>query len=352
MILLIAVHTLLAILRPGKSTGLDVYRYPAYACCVVFSILLPGLAFLNRSKNEAYISQGAYCYLPIRPIWFRLALSWIPRYIILCTIIGIYITIYVYVTLQFGKFDINLTTSTLSAVPSATDAIRNKPVTASQTSGPSYVRGRSHEESRPGMNAPSISENRGISAPVTSSPFQPESSDPSPDPVVRKPTLLEALRDKSLLPPRRYSPSQDANHTLRKRHKAIQRQLRYMFIYPLVYLVMWIVPFINHCYYYTEQHNPPFVLNSLALVSLCLQCAVDCLVFSIRERPWRSAAEGSAPTGEKQSAGYASDIEMMEMAGREGRGELTDSAAETNGIRSYSTRQPKKEKYWWDKEAI
>ena len=354
IILLIALQTLLAIVRPGKSSGLHTYRYPAYACCALFSMLLPGLAFLNNNKDQAYISQGAFCYLPIRPIWFRLALSWVPRYIILCTIIGIYITIYLYVTIQFGKFDINLTSSTISAGPSTSDGTRDRPAAPTRTSHSSYLRSKSKEESQGAMKGPSASTRQGSLVPGTSNLSKEESSDPPPDPVVRKPTLLEALRDGSLLPARRNVQAQDVN-LLRTRHKAIQRQLRYMFIYPLVYLVMWITPFINHCYYYTEQHNPPFILNSLALISVCLQCAADCLIFSIRERPWRGGAGGSASTGAKRSAGNGSDGEMMQMAGRNGREEMPDEVPQRSGIQSCSeqaTREPRKEKNWWDNEII
>ncbi|KAK3174706.1 hypothetical protein OEA41_001952 [Lepraria neglecta] len=117
IILLIAIHTALSVLCPRKITqesGLFPFRYQAYACWAVFSILLPGLAFAN-AHNNGYISQGTFCYLPVRPIWYRLALSWVPRYAILIIILAIYISIYIYTKSKFGDFDIDFSSSSVTS---------------------------------------------------------------------------------------------------------------------------------------------------------------------------------------------------------------------------------------------
>ena len=355
IILLIAMHTLLSITRPGKSLGLHNYRHTAYACWGVVSILLPCLAFVNPVKHEAYISQGAYCYLPVRPIWYRLALGWIPRYLILCAIVSIYVAIYIYVTMQFGKFDLNLTSSTLSATPEASDGIRGGAAVPTRTSGSSYRYRRSKERPHRRLEERQPPTGDDQSAGIDNDSGQQGPLKSSQDRIDRKPTLLEALRDKSLLPPNRDGGPLDANRALRNRHKAIQRQLRYMFIYPLVYLLMWIAPFINHCYYYTKQHNPPFLLNCITLICLCLQCAVDCLVFGIRERPWRSSSKGSSAPGGKQSGGNGSGAEMIELVERNERADNPDSSLEADNnqhLQSYTRQQPRKERNWWDEEPM
>lgn len=66
------------------------------------------LAFIN--PDWAYLSQGALCTLPIRPFWYRLALAWIPRYLIALIIIGLAIAIYAYVGFEFRSYA-NLTMS-------------------------------------------------------------------------------------------------------------------------------------------------------------------------------------------------------------------------------------------------
>lgn len=103
VILLMAIHTALTVFasrKPSSQNGLYRYRWGAYACWALFSILMAALAFINPSSP--YVSQGTFCYLPTRPIWYRLALSWIPRYLILCTILGIYLAVYLYTRSKFG----------------------------------------------------------------------------------------------------------------------------------------------------------------------------------------------------------------------------------------------------------
>ena len=76
---------------------------------------------------------------------------------------------------------------------------------------------------------------------------------------------------------------------LQQRHTAIKRSLRFLFIYPVVYMLMWIIPFVSHCLQYSDKYssNPPFVLTCFVTAILSLQCAVDCVLFSTREKPWR-----------------------------------------------------------------
>jgi G protein-coupled receptor GPR1 len=75
---------------------------------------------------------------------------------------------------------------------------------------------------------------------------------------------------------------------LRTRDK-IRRQLRFLFIYPLVYIGMWVVPFVSHVLQYDDRFavDPPFALSCLTTIFVCTQAAVDCWLFSTREKPWR-----------------------------------------------------------------
>ena len=308
--------------------GLYRYRYLAYTCWLVYSVLLPGLAFVNPDKEDAYISQGTYCYLPVRPIWYRLALAWGPRYLILCLIVGIYITIYIYIKMQFNKADTGLNVSTMSTSfgPSSGDVDRN---------------------TIPLRRSTSRRDRRGLPSSThvnQSNPFrtisQQEPLESSTKPLARKQTLLGALHDKSLLPSQDNKEVNDRSHSMRKRHKAIRRQLRYMFIYPLVYLLMWIAPFINHCYFYTAKHNPPFILNCFSLCCLSLQCAVDCLVFSVREKPWRDASKPHAVPNDLPSTSNGSNLGVVEPAGNDGH--LSDP----------NSAPARQERHWWDNITI
>ena len=64
---------------------------------------MASLAFIDTSFP--YVSSRVFCYLPTRPIWYRLALSWIPRYLIIITILVVYLSIYVHAKLKFEAFE-------------------------------------------------------------------------------------------------------------------------------------------------------------------------------------------------------------------------------------------------------
>lgn len=60
---------------------------------------MASLAIVN--PESAYLSQGAFCTLPIQPFWCRLALAWIPRYLVAAIIVSLAATIYAYVGFEF-----------------------------------------------------------------------------------------------------------------------------------------------------------------------------------------------------------------------------------------------------------
>lgn len=64
--------------------------------------MMSSLAFLTRFP--AYVDTGQYCYLPAKPWWIRMSLSWIPRYINMTLIIGMYCASYVYVRITMRRF--------------------------------------------------------------------------------------------------------------------------------------------------------------------------------------------------------------------------------------------------------
>ena len=359
IILIIAAHTALSVLRPRKPGGLQRYRWVAYTCWAMITILLPAIAFANKQK--AYVSQGTYCYLPIRPFWYRIVLSWAPRYFILCAIMCTYLTIYIYTKHEFGKFDVSS-----SSGPASTGEITSnvkRPGAASYTI--SSLRGwfgqrRENKHHPLGERSIPMVTNRLVLGDSTTL-----SEGLAPDPpssLPRKSTLLEALRDRTLFPAT-FVVAKDKNDALRKRHKAIQRQLRYMFIYPLAYLLMWTPPFVNHCYYYTVEYNPPFQLNCVAIICVTLQCAIDCLIFNIRETPWQGGPAKGGYAARSASMSEGSVIAAAHIKREPKAPEESQRAAFRNvhhSVEAQSTRragmsprpQPKPGKHWWDNESL
>ena len=89
-ILMMAIHAALYVFRPPKilgEGGLYPYRYWMYAFWVILPVLAASLAFTN---HKGYITSGTYCALPKRPFWYRLGLSYIPRYIIFVITFALY----------------------------------------------------------------------------------------------------------------------------------------------------------------------------------------------------------------------------------------------------------------------
>jgi G protein-coupled receptor GPR1 len=382
---MIAIHSILYIFRPSAKAGeggLYMYRHYAYAIWLVLPILAASLAFLN--SDGAYVSEGTYCYLPIRPFWYRLALSWIPRYMIFILIVVIYASIYFRVRFSFYQFDRECKND--SAFNNVSGLAEGKPKrsrrskrfslpptpvlalhglipgsfqssvskgdrrsSAPTVSSPSFVMGsmtysgnipRKYSEGSPMPSMTTLQNS--ITASVPSSEF----TDTDTVSVVDFGTSSEATTPRNAeqaepLSPRsagiaifnkRFSPRSDnsprapsvvnmfaflhtrptnmsseistpaselelvdsqgenvALSTMINTREKMGRQLRFLFVYPAVYMAMWIVPFINHTMQYNDHTaaNQPYVLACLVTILLTLQCTVDCLLFSIREKPWR-----------------------------------------------------------------
>lgn len=104
-VFLIALHWTVYIFRSNKAageSGIYPYRYLAFAFYVLFPTLMASLAFFTRFP--AYVDTGQYCYLPAKPWWDRMSLSWIPRYINMTLIIAMYCASYMYIRITMRRF--------------------------------------------------------------------------------------------------------------------------------------------------------------------------------------------------------------------------------------------------------
>ncbi|KAG0652501.1 G -coupled receptor GPR1 [Hyphodiscus hymeniophilus] len=364
-----------------KEAGLYPYRHLAYVIWVFFPLTMASLAFSNDTR--AYVDQATYCYLPVRPLWYSLVLSWIPRYVIFLAILGIYASIYYYVRSKFHGFDKESKSRRTSIHTS--NAIKGQKAHAlpptptlachgliSEPSGHSVAtvaEARKQSVSSLGSEhgaplAPTgttrfiwasvLATNDSASdAPpsedlstVDSNSFTgPSTSEPLPAYLgtsLSSPNNIEVVNgsqsrttawpdnfvsrvafspSQSQLPKSKYSTAEilssfrrgslDLSNTtqpvppqlqlinsrgqnmavsemLRTREK-IRRQLRLLFIYPLVYMAMWVVPFVSDILQYDDRMavNPPFALTCVTTIFMCCQAAVDCWLFSTREKPWR-----------------------------------------------------------------
>lgn len=346
-VLVIAIHSALQVFLPGSqatSEGLYPYQRLVYTGALLIPALMAGLAFIN--KNRGYLSQGAFCTLPIRPFWYRLALTWIPRYLIAMVIICLAIAIYAYVAYKFRSYS-EASPSFLTPygpgvsmpqVPRrrATDpAAVTLDIKEPESTHKRRASSIAHDIVSSPRQAPSVSSTRegrnldsSLLAPEADTRSLPGSSVhlplmhsttyssplsaiPSSD-AIRSPdstvaisnvaspgavtnanciTLIQGSQppggSQSRSPSPNSSPSE--RHMARQRAR-IYRQLRLMFIYPLVYTLMWILPFIHHSMMYKDKYalQPVWPLRLGAYICMGSIGFVNCLIFSLRERPWNN----------------------------------------------------------------
>jgi G protein-coupled receptor GPR1 len=300
--------------------------------------------------------MGSFCYLPVRPFWYRLSIVWIPRYLIFTVIIAIYASIYVYVGRKFAAFtalshnSMDIGSATEGASPtmlpqnldprlpplayhgliphSPQDSLhelelpktRRTEVHRSKSYG---RRGSVHqfmilssftnrtEPSVPTIHSdvsianldlnaqqnpgyPTTQDNQDIPNAHTPNPFNSRKDSWRSDIFTH--TDLEPVQELDKIDSRAeinnriqqdagafqhetHEPSshvesqseQNNNLEILQTRDKIQKQLRYMFIYPLVYMGMWIIPFASHVFQYNDNYarNTPFILSCFTTVSIC-----------------------------------------------------------------------------------
>ena len=149
-----------------------------------------------------------------------------------------------------------------------------------------------------------------------------------------------------------------------ERHRDIKRKLRLLFIYPLIYMLMWTLPFVMHCLQYTDYYsqNPPYALAVLVTAVLALQGAVDSVLFSTREKPWRHLNKSrfwgwGIQWGKSKIMGESREGRSSEEAAYDNRQALSRRDEEagaletTQGVGKLPRPGYKRETSWWEQEG-
>ncbi|KAF1348031.1 G protein-coupled glucose receptor regulating Gpa2-domain-containing protein [Delphinella strobiligena] len=282
-ILFMSVHMSLQIFYPTSKVfghdGLYRFRHTVLCLFLMLPLISASLAFVNT--RHGYISQGPFCTLPLRPYWYRLALTWIPRYIIWFYIMFVALRIYLQVGRGFTVFARQ----------------EGKGSTEERGSGPKI-------ESRRGSRVTFVPDGLGptmlVHPPLdqkpstgslctmSSSKSNGNSNGDSSIGGTRPPTLEPIEEGHADNPEQGYN-LMSGDTPLKKRRRAIQRQLRLLFIYPMVYMIMWAIPFVYHSMNYSDHYaqHPIFALGMLNIICQCGLGFVDSTVFSWREKPWQ-----------------------------------------------------------------
>lgn len=266
------------------------------------------------------MSQGPTCSLPLRPLWYRLTIAWVPRYLIMLTILVLYVAIYVHVGLQFGSYGILRRRSHMESVETNSieqdtpDDLPISPHKQSQTTaypmtscfpavggGISTIVSHKFPLVDDGWTRTNCSESGHINPGLEGTSTRVNSRDgfldrsaatDLPNPAVDPPTESPAIDGRRAAETQEISDSMDKKiltKEIRSKRNAIRRQLWYLFIYPLLYFVLWLPPFVQHLMNYSNHwvQHPVFGLSLLVFACISSMGAVDCIVFSLREKPWR-----------------------------------------------------------------
>ena len=261
------------------ADGLYRFRYAVYATWIILPAFMAALAFVRA--GGAYLSQGAFCTLPIRPFWYRLALSWIPRYLIWAYITWIAVRVYSRVGKGFTVFARQVDS-------------RANPSDDSQMSA-AHIRALRGPDA--GAAALELTDaNPKVSVFTNKSPFDKKISDATT--VVAEPSQASsstssqrhtsdtlATQTSGLV----RIPSAEAV-TARSRRAAILRQTRLLFIYPCAYMILMVMPFVQHCFNYSDHYaqHPIFAITLLGTLCNTTMGAIDAFIFCWREKPWRA----------------------------------------------------------------
>lgn len=288
-ILAFAVHTFLLIFRPSLTVkfrgsdrvegGLYRWRYYVYGLSFIIPLVLASLPY----AGIGYSSYVCWCYLPQAPYWYRLVLSWTPRFVIVIIIFAVYGLIYIHVLREFrtlgGAFTTmhrlklknghSLAPKELTLKPSFFNALRFFLEDMRDCVLPKLV--LPEETKTPNDSSSSDSNLNGVGSNYKAD----ESTD---DPI--GPADVEASFGDAQL--------QEVNlRNFRRRQKVIEKQMKSIFVYPIAYISIWLFPFILYCtqFKFERTHGPVVWLNCVSAFMQPFYGFVDACVFFYREQP-------------------------------------------------------------------
>ncbi|KAK9390323.1 G protein-coupled glucose receptor regulating Gpa2-domain-containing protein [Lipomyces mesembrius] len=302
-VLVIAVHTLMFIMYPqvGSSSaykygGLYRYRRTVYILWAAFSILFASLPFVktssvpnnpvttNDSASLGYIQNVTWCYLPVQPIWYRLVLAWIPRYLVLISICFIYVSVYIYVRKVLRAVDNVYTRPLATDLP---DPVAAVDANQGQQQIDLEKQGVFDEHLPPNFDF--------AISPLDPCPFSSNthpsgSTFPSGSQSIGNDRHGANVAAHGQFVTPRYLNNIQMETSARDRQRAfIERQVKYLLLYPIFYVIMWAAPFLSQCLMYSSYfvENPVVWLGYLSACMYAFSGFLNTIIFAIRETPWR-----------------------------------------------------------------
>lgn len=268
-IIIIAIHTVLLVSKPDLKIkcglnyegGLYRYRYLVYAITFCVPLLLASLAFIH---SKGYVQLTNLCYLPASPIWYRLILSWIPRYILIISIFIIYGYIYHHVKSQYEE--LGASTDNSNGIK-----VKNKTIVSKIYKAMCFILFTNVTLSDDLLNDENSAVEESNNAHFSESMLYSKQEGVS---ILQRPIQIEL--------------NEESKHQLKRRRQKIERKMKAIFIYPVAYVLIWIGPLIAHGIDYRHglKKSPIVWLNITGTTLQASSCIVDAVIFLWKEKPW------------------------------------------------------------------
>ena len=288
-VLILAIHTALSVFSTRYSAGQGLYRfrYGAFLFFIFVALIFSIVAVIpiSHTVRSGYTAFNTWCYLRLSPSWYRLALSWVPRIVIMATILIIYIAIFVFVKIQTTAVDKSFSSLTSSGGRSE-DSRRS-----------SVFRSRKRPKIR--LKRPEnwkehikkfFSQFPGLGYLY---PYKLIVEDADQDLSVG--TVTTALDNRQVTEYLQNALSSENYLRFQRRRADIEKQVSFLFIYPIVYVLIWTFPLIQQYYPSTQRLDRRltlFWINILASWFRPFSGFINSLVFVLKESQYSSSIEG------------------------------------------------------------
>ena len=295
-VLLLAIHTALLVFSPrcSRGQGLYLFRYSIFlvfiSVALIFSII--AVVPISQSIRSGYTHFTTWCYLRVFPSWYRLAFSWVPRIIIMITILVIYIAIFVFVKTQIKALDKSF--SSLSSSSSRPESSRSSENQHSRKRPTFRLR-------RPKNWKESIrkffSQFPGFEYLY---PYELTVVDGDRDLSFGTDTTAVDSNNKRLTEYLQKVISSENYVRFQRRRSDIEKQVSFLFIYPIVYVLIWAFPLIQEALHYRQGKITiaVFWISLLADWFKPFTGFVNSVVFVLKESQYQRIMEGQQQQAE------------------------------------------------------
>ena len=313
--------------------------------------------FKFEPRRGGFKPWSAWAYLPPDPLWYKYVLSWGLRYVLILFIIGIYLAIYIYVSRetlkirkQLGGFDPAEMSEherrplwqKLTIVPfiniwdivtgffslSLSDPMDSD--TESELNGGEHdFLKKVHSHDHRSLDQESAQElpSRAASPPLSRGTYEMANMDShaaisgATGSAMGSATASTAGTDGSALNHNtltdvRLNLQRETYRRMRRRREQVQKNLRFIFIYPFSYLVIWSFPIASDISQTRHEviNGPIIWLSYVDTFIRPLSCLSHTFVFILREKPWNLAwdiIEGAVLFDEYKARGKITEEKIM-----------------------------------------